>query len=285
MPGFVKQFEIRLVFFLGILVLFVFSFTAVFSAERTLKIATTTSLQDSGLLEVLLPEFTLQTSIAVKVIARGTGAAIRDGRDGNVDMLFVHARELEEQFVREGYGIERLPIMYNDFVIAGPADDPAAIHGLSDCLTVMKKLADTPVIEFISRGDESGTHFLEKKLWKDSGVSMPADRYISIGQGMGRTLLMAFEKQAYVLTDRATLLSFQQTGNKKEQLVVLFEGDAILRNEYAVIAVNQKKFAHVDAEAADKLIKWLKSPTAQNMIGNFKISGQQVFFTDFVKQE
>lgn len=284
MRGFVKQFEVRLVFFLGILVLFVFSFTAVFSAERTLKIATTTSLQDSGLLEVLLPEFTLQTSIAVKVIARGTGAAIRDGRDGNVDMLFVHARELEEQFVREGYGIERLPIMYNDFVIAGPADDPAAIHGLSDCLTVMKKLADTPGIEFISRGDESGTHFLEKKLWKDSGVSMPADRYISIGQGMGRTLLMAFEKQAYVLTDRATLLSFQQTGNKKEQLVVLFEGDAILRNEYAVIAVNPKKIAHVDAEAADKLIQWLKSPTAQNIIGDFKISGQQVFFTDFVKQ-
>lgn len=284
MPGSAGQFKAGLICFLGISVLFFLSLAVLCHAERTLKIATTTSLQDSGLLDVLLPEFTLQTGIAVKVIARGTGAAIRDGRDGNVDLLFVHARELEEQFVNDGYGIERFPVMYNDFVIAGPASDPAEIHGLSDCSAVMKKLVNTPVVEFISRGDESGTHFLEKKLWKESGVSMPADRYISIGQGMGRTLLMAYEKQAYVLTDRATLLSFQQGSNKEEQLVVLFDGDPILRNEYAVISVNPQKFAHVEAEAADELIKWLKSSRAQSIIENFKISGQQVFFTDLVQQ-
>ncbi|MEW6710656.1 MAG: substrate-binding domain-containing protein [Candidatus Riflebacteria bacterium] len=247
---------------------------------QDMKMATTTSLEDSGLLSYLLPEFALQTNIKVLPIARGTGAAIAEAREGNVDLVFTHAREIEEEFIAEGYGTARVPVMYNDFVIVGPASDPCQIAGMQDCLAALKKIADpTQAALFISRGDNSGTHILEKALWAAAETKMPTDRYLSVGQGMGRTLLIALEKQAYTLTDRATYLKFNQGKDQPAALKILCEGDQRLHNEYAVIPVNPEHHQHVNFEAASKFVGWLTSEQGQKMINDFRIAGQQVFFT------
>ncbi|MFZ5949336.1 MAG: substrate-binding domain-containing protein [Candidatus Rifleibacteriota bacterium] len=254
------------------------SITAGFAQD--MKMATTTSLEDSGLLSYLLPEFALQTNIKILPIARGTGAAISEAREGNVDLVFTHARELEEAFVADGYGTTRVPVMYNDFVIVGPANDPCQIDGLKDCLAALKKIADqSKAALFISRGDNSGTHILEKALWAAAETKMPPERYLSVGQGMGRTLLIALEKQAYTLTDRATYLMFNQGKDQPAPLKIMCEGDQRLHNEYAVIPVNPERHKHVNFEAASKFVGWLTSEQGQKMISDFRIAGQQVFFT------
>jgi len=246
-------------------------------AQEVLKMSTTTSLLDSGLLNALLPVFKAETGIEVHAIARGTGAAILDGRDGNADIIFVHARELEEQFIADGYGLKRHPIMYNDFVIVGPQRDPAAINGLTDAVQAFVKLASSSAT-FVSRGDESGTHFLEKKLWKEANAQMPAAGYLSVGQGMARTLLMAFEKQAYTLVDRATFFNLNQGDDSANYLIIHCEGDKKLHNVYTLIAVNKEKHPHVDLAAAEKFIAWMKSERAMQIVSDFKVAGARVFY-------
>ena len=254
--------------------------------------STTTSTENSGLLNVLLPEFAADTGIEVKVIAKGTGAAIRDGMDGNVDIIFVHAKYREEEFVADGYGTYRLAVMHNDFVIIGPANDPAIIKGMKNASAALKKIADNR-ISFISRGDDSGTHTKEQELWKLSGINMKTEKrdiilndqkktlefvhpdglgewYYSIGQGMGKTLTYAEEKQAYTLTDRGTYLKYKYGREQGFDLEIMVEGDPELFNPYGVIPVNPEKHPHVKFEHADKLAKWLVSEKAQKIIAGYK---------------
>ncbi|PKL43676.1 MAG: hypothetical protein CVV41_07845 [Candidatus Riflebacteria bacterium HGW-Riflebacteria-1] len=247
-------------------------------AQEVLKMSTTTSLLDNGLLDALLPAFKDETGIEVKAVARGTGAAILDGRDGNVDIIFVHARELEEQFIADGYGVARCPVMYNDFVLVGPKSDPAGVAGIKDGVAAFTKLANASSAQFISRGDDSGTHFLENKFWKEAQVKMPAAGYLSVGQGMARTLLMAFEKQAYTLVDRATFLNLNQGDDQVSHLVIHCEGDKRFHNIYTLIAVNPESHPHVNKEAADKFIAWISSDAAMSIITGFRVADTQVFF-------
>ncbi|MDR2946000.1 MAG: substrate-binding domain-containing protein [Candidatus Adiutrix sp.] len=272
-------------------------------AQETIKMSTTTSTQDSGLLEVLLPEFTKDTGIEVQVLAKGTGAAIRDGVDGNVDVIFVHDPEREAQFVADGFGTKRYAVMHNDFVLLGDPSDPAGIKGQKSVAAALKTIADKKM-EFISRGDESGTHFKELALWKISGVPMeksvkkvqqagkevevateaPAGAwYLSIGQGMGKTLIMAAEKKAYTLSDRGTYIAQKFGIADPTPLEIIVEGDEDLFNPYGVIPVNPAKYPHVKAEAAQKFADWLMSERGQKVIADYKLQGQQVFYPDAVK--
>lgn len=276
-----------------------------FGADNSITMSTTTSTENSGLLDVLLPEFTADTGISVKVIAKGTGAAIRDGQDGNVDIIFVHAKKREENFISEGYGAYRLAVMHNDFVIIGPAGDPASIKGISDAAEALKKIADKKA-QYISRGDDSGTHTKEQDLWKLSGVDLKKETrdiikkgekvtltflhpdglgewYYSIGQGMGKTLTYAEEKQAYTMTDRGTYLKYKLGREQGLDLEILVEGDSALFNPYGIIPVNPAKHPHVKFELADKLAKWLVSKKAQKIIAGYKIEGKQAFFPDAIK--
>ncbi len=272
--------------------------------HKVLKMSTTTSTENSGLLDVLLPEFTKETGIKVKVFAKGTGAAIRDGRDGNVDIIFVHARAREEKFVAEGYGAYRLGVMHNDFVIIGPVSDPAGIKGMSDVAAALRKIAVARA-KFISRGDDSGTHTKEQQLWKATGLPLKTESteiitkgkkksvsfqhpagigkwYLSIGQGMGKTLTYAEEKQAYTMTDRGTYLNYKLGRKQGLDLEILCEGDERLFNPYGIIPINPKKFPHVKFEWADRFAKWLVSPKAQALIAEYRIQGQQAFIPDAV---
>ncbi len=270
--------------------------------EQVLTMSTTTSTQASGLLDVLLPEFKADTGISVKVIAKGTGAAIRDGMDGNVDLIFVHARAREEQFVQEGYGTRRYPIMHNDFVILGPASDPAGVRGNGDVVDVLKRIAAKGQA-FVSRGDDSGTHTKEQALWKASGLSLASETrtivkkgqnrditfvhprdlgssYLSIGQGMGKTLTFAEEKQAYTLCDRGTFIKYKFGRQPALDLDVLCEGDPRLANPYGVIPVNPVKFPHVKHDLADRMAQWLTSSRGQSLIARYRLEGQQLFYPD-----
>lgn len=273
--------------------------------HKVLKMSTTTSTENSGLLDVLLPEFTKETGIKVKVFAKGTGAAIRDGRDGNVDIIFVHARAREEKFVAEGYGAYRLGVMHNDFVIIGPVSDPVGIKGMSDVAAALRKIAVARA-KFISRGDDSGTHTKEQQLWKATGLPLKTESteiitkgkkksvsfqhpagigkwYLSIGQGMGKTLTYAEEKQAYTMTDRGTYLNYKLGRKQGLDLEILCEGDKRLFNPYGIIPINPKKFPHVKFEWADRFAKWLVSPKAQALIAEYRIQGQQAFIPDAIK--
>jgi tungstate transport system substrate-binding protein len=273
-------------------------------AEKIIKMSTTTSTENSGLLDLLLPEFTKDTGVQVKVVAKGTGAAIRDGMDGNVDIIFVHAKAREEKFVADGYGAYRLGVMHNDFVIVGPAADPVGIKGIGDAVEALKKIALTKG-KFISRGDDSGTHTKEQELWKTTGVPLQTERteivkkgkkktvsflhpeglgkwYLSIGQGMGKTLTYAEEKQAYTMTDRGTYLKYKLGRKQGLDLEILCEGDERLFNPYGIIPINPKMYPHVRFDWADTLAKWLVSPKAQTLIAEYRIQGQQAFFPDAV---
>ena len=252
------------------------------ASDKVLKMSTTTSTQSSGLLDVLLPEFTKDTGIQVKVIAKGTGAAIRDGEDGNVDVIFVHARGREDKFVADGFGTKRYPVMHNDFVIIGPAADPAGIKGMSDAGQALKKI-DVAKAIFVSRGDDSGTHTKEQALWVKSGVAldtktqkiiskgkekeisykMPADSsswYMSIGQGMGKTITFAEEKQGYTLTDRGTYIKYKYGKTPAVELDILCEGGGDLANPYGIIPVNPAKHPHVQNDLAMQFVNWIISP-------------------------
>lgn len=246
------------------------------AAEPFITVASTTSTENSGLFRYLLPKFTAETGIDVQVVAVGTGQAIKLAENGDADVLFVHHTPSEEQFVAQGHGVERHDVMYNDFVIIGPQSDPAGIKGMDGAAAALKKIAEDQA-PFASRGDDSGTHKKELSLWQDAGVEVgkASDSwYRETGSGMGATLNTASGMDAYVLSDRATWLSF---GNKGS-LEILVEGDPKLFNQYGIILVNPEKHPHVKAEAGQKFIDWVLSEEGQRLIGDYKINGQQAFF-------
>lgn len=275
---------------------------AAVAEERVIKMSTTTSTQESGLLDVLLPALEKDAGITVKVIAKGTGAAIRDGVDGNVDVIFVHDRAREDAFVKDGYGTKRYAVMHNDFIIVGPASDKAAVKGVAEGADAVKKIAAAKAT-FISRGDDSGTHAKEQELWKASGLSLenavstmekdgkqveiksvhPAtsnDWYLSVGQGMGKTLTIADEKQAYTIADRGTYIKYKFGREVPVNLEILCEGGSQLANPYGVIPVNPQKHPHVKAELAEQMAQWLVSAKGQQVIADYKLHGKQLFFPD-----
>ncbi len=243
-----------------------------------LILATTTSTENSGLLAYILPDFEAKYNARVEVIAMGTGQALKLGEDGNCDVVLVHARAQEDAFVAAGYGVNRKDVMYNDFVVIGPQDDPVGIKGLTDAAEAFKKIAEARA-RFISRGDESGTHAKEKEVWEKAGVTPEGDWYISAGQGMGAVLTMANEQLAYTLTDRGTYLARTLEGI---DLLILVEGDPALFNPYGVIAVNPKVHPHVNFDLAMSFIHWFTSVPTQKMIGEFGKDrfGQPLFVPD-----
>jgi len=276
------------------------------AADKVLKMSTTTSTQSSGLLDILLPEFKSDTGIDVKVIAKGTGAAIRDGMDGNVDIIFVHAKAREDQFVAEGYGTKRYAVMHNDFIIIGPQDDPAGAAKTADVNAALKAIAEHKA-EFVSRGDDSGTHTKEQSLWKESGVNVAAikkeivksdakvtvefiepadasDWYRSIGQGMGKTLTYADERSAYTMTDRGTYIKYKFGKTPPIDLEIVSEGSEGLANPYGIIPVNPEKFAHVQYDMAKTFAEWLTSERGQKLIGGYRLIGKQLFYPDAIPQ-
>jgi len=248
----------------------------VVAQEKSIVVASTTSTQDSGLFEYLLPIFQQKTGIAVKVIAQGTGQALDTGRRGDADVVFVHAKSAEEKFLAEGQGVKRNPVMYNDFVLIGPKSDPAGING-NDIAAALKSIKEKQA-PFVSRGDRSGTHIAELALWnRDAGIDIDKDKggwYKSIGQGMGAALNMASASNAYVLSDRGTWLSFKNKGD----LQILVEGDKRLFNQYGVILVNPEKHPTVKKDLGQEFIDWLLSPEGQKAIANYKINGEQLFY-------
>lgn len=237
-----------------------------------LRLATTTSTDNSGLLDYLLPEFKKDTSIEVQTIAVGTGKALRLGRDGDVDVVLVHARNAEQAFIDSGFGVERFDVMYNDFVLIGPHDDPAQISDSESVIEVLRKIRDTKS-NFISRGDDSGTHKKELNLWQAVNYSPQGDWYKSVGQGMGKVIQIANELGAYTMTDRGTWLAYQSKAN----LALLYQGDPPLFNPYGIIAVNPTKHEHINHAGAESLISWLTSPRGQRLIGEFKVQGELLF--------
>jgi tungstate transport system substrate-binding protein len=247
-----------------------------FASERFIIVQSTTSTQNSGLFDHLLPIFQDKTGIEVRVVAVGTGQAIKNAANGDGDVLFVHAKPSEEKFVADGLGVSRADVMYNDFVIVGPADDPAGVAGSKDVVDALKKIADAKA-PFASRGDDSGTHKAELRLWEAAGIDPAAasgDWYRETGSGMGATLNTGTGMGAYVMTDRATWISF---GNKGGHTVAV-EGDPILFNQYGVILVNPKVHEHVKAELGQQFIDWILSKDGQQAIADYKIDGQQLFF-------
>jgi tungstate transport system substrate-binding protein len=238
-----------------------------------IHLATTTSTEQSGLLGWLLPRFQKETGYEVHVVAVGSGQAIKLGEDGNADALLVHSPAAEKAFVDAGFGVDRKDVMYNDFVILGPAIDPAAIKGSASAVEAFRKIASS-ASPFISRGDKSGTDVKEKDLWKAAGIVPAGSWYKEIGQGMSQAIMMANETGAYTLADRGTWLSMLG----KTSLVVLFEGDRTLFNPYGIIAVNQAKWPSVNYAGAKAMIAWITGPTGRSLIEAFKVSGQQLFF-------
>jgi tungstate transport system substrate-binding protein len=235
------------------------------ASQNVLLLATTTSTQDSGLLDVILPDFTQKFDVEVDVIAVGTGQALTLGQDGNADVLLVHARAREDEFMAAEHGVRREDVMYNDFVIIGPESDPAGVMGLTDAAEAMKMIAETES-PFISRGDDSGTHSKELSVWQAAGIEPSGDWYISAGQGMGEVITMADEQQAYTLSDRATYLARSLAGL---DLVVVTEGDPVLFNPYGVIAVNPNKNPNIQVDLANQFIDWIISVPTQEMIAGY----------------
>lgn len=245
-------------------------------AGRFITVSSTTSTQDSGLFGHILPLFKAKTGIDVRVISQGTGQALDTGKRGDADIVLVHAREQEVKFVADGFGVERKPVMYNDFVLIGPKRDPAGVNGAKDIAGAFATIANRSA-PFVSRGDRSGTHSAELALWKLAGVDIAAQKggwYREIGQGMGAALNTAGAMNAYVLADRGTWLSFRNRGD----LVVSVEGDKRLFNQYGVILVNPARHRHVKAADGQAFIDWLVSAEGQRAIADYKIGGQQLFF-------
>jgi tungstate transport system substrate-binding protein len=258
---------------------FIFSFFIVVlavpgaMAQQVLRMSTTTSTDNSGLLNYLLPMFEAESKLKVQVIAVGTGKALELAKNGDVDVTLVHARPAEDKFVAAGYGVNRRDVMYNDFILVGPTNDPAGIKGMKSVLEAMKKIADSKA-KFISRGDNSGTDQMEQSYWKQIGTKPSGDAYVSAGLGMGEVLTMAGELKAYTLTDRATYSAYRA----KTGLTILMEGDPKMFNPYGIIAVNPEKHKDVNYKGAMQLINWITSDAGQKKIASFKVDGQQVFF-------
>lgn len=246
------------------------------AVDPFIVVQSTTSTQNSGLLDYLLPQYKAKTGVDVRVVAVGTGQAIKNARNGDGDVLLVHAKSDEEQFVADGFGVERFDLMYNDFVIVGPAADPAGVAGTHTAADAFTRIADTRSV-FASRGDDSGTHKKELSLWKQSGVdvaAMSGTWYRETGSGMGATLNIAAGTGAYALTDRATWVSFKNKGDLK----ILSEGDPALFNQYGVTLVNPARYANVKAELGQQFIDWLLGAEGQAAIAAFKVDGQQLFY-------
>jgi len=236
-----------------------------------LKLATTTSTYETGLLDYILPPFEKKYNVKVHIIAVGTGKAIKLGENGDVDLVFVHDREAEDKFIRDGFGVNRRDVMSNDFVIVGPKDDPVRIRG-NDASAALKRIAKRKWF-FVSRGDESGTHKKEKKLWEAAGMNPQGKWYLETGQGMGTSLQIASEKRAYCLVDRGTYIAYKG----KIELVILCEGDERFFNPYGIIAVNPKRHPYVNYSYALALIDWVTSQKAQKLISEFKKEGKVLF--------
>ena len=254
----------------------VLSGAPVSAQDKSIVVASTTSTQDSGLFDYLLPIFTKKTGIAVKVVAQGTGQALDTARRGDADVVFVHAKAQEEKFLAEGQGVKRFPVMYNDFVLIGPKSDPAKIKGMKDVAKAFQTIKEKQA-SFISRGDRSGTHSAELKLWKDAGIDIEKDKgpwYKAIGQGMGAALNTAEAGNAYVLSDRGTWIHFRNKGD----LQILVEGDKRMFNQYGVMLVSPQKHPNVKKEYGQQFIDWLVSPEGQKAIANYKINGEQLFY-------
>jgi tungstate transport system substrate-binding protein len=254
----------------------VFATPAAFSQDKSIVVASTTSTQDSGLFEYLLPLYKQKTGVTIKVVSQGTGQALDTGRRGDADVVFVHAKSAEEKFLVEGEGVKRFPVMYNDFVLIGPKSDPAGIKGMKDVGQALKTIMSNQA-SFISRGDRSGTHVAELALWKASGIDIEKDKgawYKSIGQGMGAALNTAGAGNGYVLSDRGTWIHYKNKGD----LAILVEGDKRMFNQYGVMLVNPAKHPNVKKELGQQFIDYLISPEGQKDIANYKINGEQLFY-------
>lgn len=260
--------------------LFALLATTAFAEDRSITLSSTTSTQNSGLYDYLLPQFTQDTGIAVKVVAVGTGQAIRIAKNGDADALLVHHRPSEDAFIADGYGTQRFDVMYNDFVLVGPkSDDLGDIDSLSELL---KHINTDQTRPFISRGDDSGTHKKELQLWSETLNTTPSGSwYREIGSGMGAALNMAAAVNGYTLSDRGTWLSF---GNKAD-LEIKWSGDQILLNPYGLILVNPEKYPHTNSQDAATFADWMTSPKGQNVIGSFRIQGKQLFCPDSEKSQ
>ena len=244
--------------------------------DKSIVVASTTSTQDSGLFNHILPLFKSKTGVDVKVVAQGSGQALDTGRRGDADVVFVHAKSAEEKFVAEGFGVKRYPVMYNDFVLIGPKSDPAGIKGGRNIVAALKAIKNKAA-PFISRGDRSGTHLAEVNLWKVAGIAIEKNKgswFKSIGQGMGAALNTASASNAYVLSDRGTWLSFKNRGD----LVIAVEGDKQLFNQYGIMLVNPAKHPHVKKDLGQAFIDWLVSLEGQKAIADYKIGGEPLFF-------
>ncbi len=242
-------------------------------AEERLRVSTTTSTENSGLLSVLLPPFEKKYGCKVDVISVGTGKALKLGEAGDVDVVFVHARSLEDKFMANGYGADRRDVMYNDFILLGPPDDPAGVGKAKSAPDALRTISSEGS-PFISRGDESGTHQKEKEIWASAGIVPRGAWYVEAGQGMGEVITMATQKRGYTLSDRGTYIAFR----KKTDLVVLRQGDKTLWNPYGIIAVNPKKHAHVKYDLAMKFVDFITGPEGQSLIAGFKVDGKPLFF-------
>ena len=252
--------------------------TGTISAADRLRLATTTSTDNTGLLNEINPIFEVKYNIRIDVIAVGTGKALRLGENGDVDVLMVHAPEAEKAFMANGFGSERLPVMHNDFVIIGPPHDPAGVKTVTNIADAMKNIADGSA-SFISRGDDSGTHRKELSLWQIAGLEPGGARYLSVGQGMGAVIKIADDKQAYTLSDRGTYLAF--TG--KIGLEILYSGDKALFNPYHVILLNDERHPHIKSDLARLYADFIRGAEGQKIIADFKIGDQQLFYPDVIR--
>jgi len=270
-----KNIIFLVIFILSISLLLI---STVYAEPIHLKLATTTSTENSGLLNVLLPPFEELSNIKVDVIAVGTGAAIKLGENGDVDIILTHDPDAEDKFVQDGYGVNRRDVMYNDFIVLGPANDPAKIKGMKNVVSAFTNIANQQAF-FVSRGDASGTDVKEKIIWQIAGIK-PEKWYMEAGQGMGATLQIANEKQAYVLSDRSTFLNYKD----KIGLNILCEGDPLLFNPYTIIALNPERFSHVKYMEAMQLIAWVTSIEGQKIIREYKIDGEILFHPMAIKQ-
>ncbi|MFN2343081.1 MAG: substrate-binding domain-containing protein [Desulfonatronovibrio sp.] len=277
-----------------LLILTVFIFAGILpcqAQDKVITMSTTTSTEASGLLDYLLPKFTEDTGITVRVMSKGTGAAIRDGMDGNCDVIFVHDKSREDKFVEEGYGTKRYYIMYNDFVIVGPEEDPAGVKGAEGVAQAFTLIAGSEK-PFVSRGDDSGTHGREKQLWKATDLPLTEEAapeqgdgwYYAIGQGMGQALLFAEEQNGYVLADRGTFLKYKFGRDEEYELDIVYEGDDMLKNPYGIIPVNPEMHPHVNYDLVREFAQWMISDRGQELIGSYRLLGKQLFTPDAQKE-
>ena len=243
------------------------------AASERLRLATTTSTENSGLLRAILPKFEAASGIRVHVISVGTGKAMKLGENGDVDVILVHNRPDEDRFVAQGFGVGRRDVMYNDYVLVGPREDPAGIRGSRDALQGFRRILETRSI-FVSRGDDSGTDKMEKALWNEIGTRPEGRQYLSAGQGMGEVLTMSSNLQAYTLSDRATYGAYRA----RLALDILVEGDARLFNPYGVIAVNPARYPDVNHKGAMRFVEWITGPAGREAIAGFRVGGEQLFF-------